>query len=117
MSTLSGRTVDAIKLWLATLASGKPGFQRRRDQDRAIFAIAQTLEPEDEDAVRRIALEGPRGIGKSDDYLIAGLVAAPRHGRTLTHCPTALAIQGQKASVKARGYRTRLRESALVVLW
>lgn len=86
MSNLSGRTVDAINLWLATLASGKSGFQRRREQDRAIFAIAQTLEPDDEDTVRLIALEGSTGIGKSIDYLIAGLVAAQRHGRTLTHC-------------------------------
>lgn len=68
-----------MKDWLATLASGKPGFQRRREQDRAIYAIARALEPDGEDAVRVIALEGPTGIGKSIAYLVAGLVAAAAH--------------------------------------
>lgn len=98
MSHLSGRTVDAIRQWLAALASGKPGFQRRREQDRTIYAIARALEPGDEDAVRLIALEGPTGIGKSIAYLIAGLVAAQRHGRTLIVSTATVALQQQLAS-------------------
>ena len=68
------RTIDGIRHWHAPLGAGKPGFQRRREQDRAIYAIARALESEDDDAVRLIATEVPTGIGKSIAYLIAGLV-------------------------------------------
>lgn len=98
MSQLSDRTITGIKGRLAALAAGKPGFQRRREQDRAIYAIARALESEEEDARRLIALEGPTGIGKSIAYLIAGMVAAERHGRTLIVSTATVALQQQLAA-------------------
>ena len=94
---LSVRTIDDIRHWLSTLTAGRPGFQRRREQDLAIYAISKALEPEDDHAVRLIALEGPTAIGKSIAYLVAGLVAAGRHGRTLIVSTATGALQQQLA--------------------
>lgn len=95
---LSAKTVEGIRQWLDALVAGRPGFHRRKEQDRAIYAIARALESEDEGAVRAIALEGPTGIGKSIAYLIAGLVAARRHGRTLIVSTATVALQQQLAA-------------------
>jgi len=94
---LSPESIAGIKSWLDCLSSSKPGFRRRREQDRAIFAIARCLEPEG-DSPRVLAIEGPTGVGKSIAYLIAGLVAARRHKKTLVISTATVALQQQLAS-------------------
>lgn len=94
---LSSGTIGDIRAWLESLANCKPGFRRRKEQDRAIFAIARCLEPEG-DEPRLLALEGPTGVGKSIAYLIGGLVAARRHNKTLVVSTATVALQQQLAA-------------------
>lgn len=98
MSDLSAETIAGIRSWLDELAAHKPGFRRRKEQDRAILAIARTLESADDNAQRTIAVEGPTGIGKSIAYVVAGLVAAKRHGKTLVISTATVALQQQLAA-------------------
>ncbi|MEY2117101.1 ATP-dependent DNA helicase DinG [Rhodanobacter sp. FW106-PBR-R2A-1-13] len=98
MTDLSEETIAGIRSWLDDLAARKPNFRRRKEQDRAILAIARTLEPSDEDAVRTIAIEGPTGVGKSIAYVVAGLVAAKRHDKTLVISTATVALQQQLAA-------------------
>ena len=37
---LSAATIGDIRAWLDNLANRKPGFRRRKEQDRAIVAVA-----------------------------------------------------------------------------
>jgi len=94
---LSQESISGIKAWLESLSASKPGFRRRKEQDRAIFAIARCLEPEG-DVRRVLAVEGPTGVGKSIAYLIAGQVAARRHKKTLVITTATVALQQQLAA-------------------
>jgi len=94
---LSAETVEGIRTWLDALCTHKAGFRRRREQDRAILAMASCLEPEGASA-RVVALEGPTGVGKSIAYVIAGLVAGRRHGKKLIVSTATVALQKQLAN-------------------
>lgn len=93
---LNTAVVEGIRKWMDALAAHKPGFRRRREQDRAIMSIAATLQREG-DATRVAAIEGPTGVGKSIAYLVAGLVTARIHGKKLVVSTATVALQQQLA--------------------
>lgn len=91
---LSDTTINELRAAMDAITTGVPGFRRRRVQDRAITAIARTLEPKGE-VPRVLALEAPTGTGKSIGYLVPGIVAAKRHEKTLMVATATVALQRQ----------------------
>lgn len=85
---------QAIGSLLAGIACERPGFARRRSQDRMIRGITLTLEAE-EGSPRIAAVEAPTGVGKSLGYLVPALLSAQAHGKKLLVVTATVALQQQ----------------------